>query len=120
MVNNMTFVSDEHKKFYYDHQSITSLGPDYKALVYTLGINPDCREHFFELYDVKDQCIFRDAIDENWQTGSSRSITRLAFNLFTWSVPSTDSPVNYSPKYLFWNLGDIQRHGALLAIEYFA
>lgn len=116
----MDFASAEHKQFYFNNLSSIHKNTDYEALVYTLGINPVCRDHFKEIYDVKNRCIIPESIHEPWQTGSSRSITRLAFNFYTCSVLETDSPADYSPKSLFGNLGEIQRHGALLALKYFA
>ena len=116
----MKFVSDEHKKFYEENQSITSMGIDFEALVYTIGINADCRKHFSHMYNNNTRCIISDALHEGWQTGASRRITRLAFNLFTWSIAEGDNPDMYCPKNLFYCLDHIHRQGVLLALEYFA
>ena len=57
---------------------------------------------------------------QEWQTGSSSRITRLAFNLFTWRTIEEDDPANYTPKELFSGLDEINRQGVLLAMTYFA
>lgn len=116
----MTFVSAEHEQFYNDHRSIITKGKDFEALVYTIGINGDCREHFSRMYNDKERCIIPDAIYEGWQTGGSQRITRLAFHLFTGTVAADDDPYYYSPRRLFYCLDEIHRQGALLALAYFA
>ena len=61
----------------------------YQTLVYTLGICNDTRKRFDELYDEKERGIISGAINAAWQTGSSRKVTRLAFNLFTDRTPTS-------------------------------
>lgn len=116
----MTFVSDEHKQFYNDHWAIASKGNDYKALLYALGINAVCREHFFQIYDADECSIIPSVLHETWHTGSSIKIVRLAIHLFTWTVPPEDEPERYSPKELFQGLDDVHKEGVLLALRYFA
>lgn len=116
----MKFVSDEHEQFYNDHADIAGSSPDFSALVYTLGINASCREHFGRLYDTQSRCIIPAGLFEGWQTGASKRITRLAFNLFTWQTAEGDEPEKYTPKELFSSLDEQNRQGALLALTYFA
>lgn len=54
----------------------------HQALFYTLGINKDCRNHFHDLYDQKEECIKLDALDKSWQSSGSERVTKMAFNLF--------------------------------------
>ena len=39
------------------NSDITSRGKEYAALIYTLGINADCREHLSRLYDKESRCV---------------------------------------------------------------
>lgn len=117
---DMQFVSEEHKRFYEENRSITEKGRDFQALVYTLGINPDCRKRFSRMYNDEERVIIPDVIFEGWQTSGSVRITRLAFHLFTWHAMEDDEPENYFPKNLFHGLDDTHRQGALLALTYFA
>lgn len=115
----MIFISDKHREFYYEHEQITARGKDYRALVYTLGISPDCRKHFSTLYDAEYGGIIPDGLRAGWQTDGSRKITRLAFNLYTWHTAPDDDPELYAPKELFSGLDNQHRRGAFLALEYF-
>lgn len=116
----MKFTTPEHEKFYNNHADITKNGPEYAAIVYTLGISPTCRAHFKSLFDAEKGLINTGALFEPWQTGASKRITRLAFNLFTWQTAEGDDPEKYAPKELFSNLDADHRQGALLALAYFA
>lgn len=116
----MKFVTEEHEKFYDDHADIARRSTDYSALVYTLGIDDECRRHFANIYNAKDRSIIPDSLHEGWQTSASMRICRLAFNLFTWHTPADDDPDEYTPKNLLSNLDDEHKRGALLAMTYFA
>jgi|LSQX01.3.fsa_nt_gb hypothetical protein len=80
----MIFLDDLHKKFYEDSVLRTncSRDPYRKALFYTLGLTSETRDNINTLYDFKLGCINFDALQKGWQTGTSRKVTRLAFNLF--------------------------------------
>lgn len=116
----MYFVSDEHEEFYNQHSDIVSRGNDYEALIYTLGISSSCREHFSGLYNVKERCIIPEGLFQGWQTGGSKRITRLAFNLFTHNTVVGDDPESYAPKELFSGLDEDSKTGAVYAILYYA
>lgn len=116
----MEFISNEHKAFYESHKGITEKGADYAALVYVLGLNKDCRKHFSDLYVPESGQIKPDALNKAWQTGASRKVTRLAFNLYTWDVPEDDNAEKLSPKELFTGIDDKTKKGMLLAIQYYA
>lgn len=115
----MKFVNQEHENFFITN-SEKGHGKDYKALVYTLGIDDMCRQHFSELYNADTETINTKALTAGWQTGASRRITRLAFHLFTWEIPECENDSDYTVKALFESLDDLHREGALLAIKYFA
>lgn len=114
----MKFVNDEHKRFYEAHAATTD-EKEKKALIYTLGIDEPCRNHFERLYDTSMNCIRPEGLREGWQTGTSRRITRLAFNFFTWETVEGDDPEAYTPHELFTGLDDLHRNGILLALGYF-
>lgn len=114
------FINSEHEDFYKRHKAITDRGTEYAALVYTLGINADCRRHFSDLYDMKESTILPEGLHKAWQTAGSRSITRLAFNLFTDDTPGEeDAAEKYAPRAIFEKLDDKSKHGAILSITYF-
>lgn len=117
----MKFVSEEHKEFFMSNSDITSRGKEYAALIYTLGINADCREHLSRLYDKESRCVNPAALCDGWQTGGSVALTRLAFHLFTGGAPGEEEKsTDYLLKNIFRHLDDFNRRGALLAIAYFA
>ena len=56
--------------------------PYHRALFYLLGIFPETRSHFKELFNTDKDEINPDALHKPWQTGGTMRITRTAFNLF--------------------------------------
>lgn len=87
---NIIFISEEHKKFYSMMLEKSGNADCYhEALFYTLGINPDTRNHVNEIYDFEEGCIQIECIAKGWQTSSSLRVTRLAFNLYADDVPTT-------------------------------
>lgn len=115
----MKFTTAEHEHFYKTHTNDSDEN-EKKALVYTLGIDYECRNHFSHLYNTKLNCIRPEGLREGWQTGASMRITRLAFHLFTWQTVEGDDPEKYTPIELFSNLDTSHRQGVLLALAYFA
>ena len=56
ITNTITFNSKEHEQFYFEHLPKCRYTDVYhKALVYTLGISRDTREHVNSIYDFKTQ-----------------------------------------------------------------
>jgi len=90
------FADEIHRDFYEQYLWGQKADCYTKALVYTLGINPDTRRNMSRLYDVEGKRIVPGAIHEGWQTSGSAQVTRLAFNLFTdrpaTAYNDTDSP----------------------------
>ena len=72
------------------------------------------------LFDAEKRRINTRALFEPWQTGASRRITRLAFDLFAWEIAEGDDPEAYAPHEIFAGLDDMHRSGVLLALTYFA
>lgn len=84
---NIMFSSKEHQLFY--DQKVQELHPDVylRALIYTVGICDDTRRHWDCFYDTHGRCIRPEVINDEWQTGSSAKLTRLAFQLYTDGIP---------------------------------
>ncbi len=88
---HMVFADEEHEKFYYEKLEQARCQDCYhKAMIYVLGISEDTRNHFSQIYDIKAGCIKTKCLREGWQTSGSVRVVRLAFNLYTDSVPSVD------------------------------
>lgn len=114
------FINKQHEDFYRQHKAITDNGKEYAALVYTLGLNADCRNHFSDLFNEKENVILPEGTQKAWQTAGSRSITRMAFNLFTGFIPEDeDKAEKYTIRAIFENLDDMTKEGAIMAIVYF-
>ena len=89
--NSANFESRAHYELF--EEKIAQLQPDcyLKSLIYTLGICHETREHWHTLYDEARREINPDAIRSSWQTSGSIRVTRLAFHLFTNSMPTVNS-----------------------------
>ncbi len=79
--------------------------PERKALAYLFAVDTVCYEHIRELYDFERDCIKPDALDKDWQTGTSCKTTKLAFNLYNSFCSDSfenDLPsVSFTPAELF-------------------
>lgn len=71
-----------------------------RSFFYLCGLCPDTRSHFRRLFDWDDWCIRPEALDEGWQTGTTRRITRLAFNLWNGYGQETPEASNISASFL--------------------
>lgn len=71
-------------------------GPDVYALslCYTLGVSSDTRAHFEDLFDMVEYAIKLDGLQHGWQTGGSRKVTRLAFNLWNGCTYDSEEDAN--------------------------
>ena len=86
----MKFIDKEHENFY--KQKLNQIGSQdvyRKALVYTLGICETTREHFTDIFNIKEGLINRDSLQRAYQTSTSMKVTRLSFSL--WNSNSYDS-----------------------------
>lgn len=94
--SHMVFADREHEKFYYEKLEQARYQDCYhQALIYTLGISRDTREHFSQIYNIKTGSIMPKCLSEGWQTSGSVRVVRLAFNLYTDVTPSIN---NYKRK----------------------
>lgn len=79
----MYFINEEHEKFYKEKiGQVKQLDCYTKSLIYLLSSNQETRSHFKEIYEIKTNEINLESLKSPWQTSTSLSICRLAFNLF--------------------------------------
>ena len=85
----MKFMNDSHKLFFLKTiQKSSSRDEYYKALFYVLGLTTETREYVDDLFDFKRGLIRTEGLKKSWQTGTTRKVTYLAFNLFNGGCPS--------------------------------
>lgn len=86
---NIPFESKEHQNFFYACLKNAKYPDEYhQALFYTMGISEVTRKTISQWFSFENDGIKPDCLDADWQTGSSRRLTRLAFNL--WNGYSDD------------------------------
>ncbi len=103
-MDNIQFASKEHKAFY-NEMLITTRNDDsfHKAFFYAMGISAETRRNICTLFDFKDDCIKPEGISSAWQTGSTRRLCRLAFNL--WNGWTEEGKEQYSAPYQLFDCG---------------
>ena len=103
---SMKFYDNEHKMFWERKlKELKQYGKTdayYRAIVYVLSICEVTREHFDDIFSIKNGEINIDSLESAYQTGSSEKVTRMAFSL--WNRCSYDSTEQierreYSPYY---------------------
>lgn len=77
---SITFIDDQHREFYEARKNLRTAS-EYRGLVYLLGISPETRAHYTDLY--RDRAIRPEGLYESWQTGTTSALTRLAFCTYT-------------------------------------
>lgn len=88
---NIVFISEKHKEFYYDKlKEVRYQDVYHKALIYTLGINDDTRNNINRVYDFKEGLVNPECLHDGWQTSGSLRVVRMAFNLYCNGTPSLD------------------------------
>lgn len=86
---NIIFISDAHKKFYYEKlEEVRYQDVYHKALCYCLGISDDTRRNIRSIYDFKTGYVRPECLHEGWQTSGSVKVVRMAFNLYCNGMPS--------------------------------
>lgn len=108
----MIFKNKKHEEMYKDICKRMWYVDCYHAPVaYLIAMDNVLREHVDEVFDFDRDVIFSNVLKEKWQTSTSRSTTRLAFNLWNSYCPDSvteedgyrDSPSYYTPSYIFGN-----------------
>ena len=108
------FRDEEHERNY---NFILDMMPysdiERKALAYLFALDTVCFEHIRDLYDFSDNRIMLSGLEKDWQTGTSKRTTRLAFNLYNSYCSDGETYIDsdgiedslpsacYSPAYLF-------------------
>ncbi len=112
VISKLKFKNDLHKERYKNLRACYIGAGDYpeqhpdpyrEALAYLIALTDDTYNHRHQLYNEEERCIIPEAVKEEWQTGSTLKLTRLAFNLFTASINwCEDGEENYcTPDYIF-------------------
>ena len=97
-MENIRFASKEHEAFYSEMLVVTrNRDTFHKAFFYTMGISAETRSHIRTLFDFKKDGIKPEGLSAAWQTGSTRRLCRLAFNL--WNGWTEDGKENRSTPY---------------------
>ena len=78
----MKFSCYDHLSFYNYMTAFMPDDPNHQALIYLLGVLPDTRTRFRELFNAEKDVIIPRGLYKPWQTGGTQRVTRLAFNLF--------------------------------------
>ncbi len=82
----MNFKDKKHKEFYEmmlnQIEEPKKSDAYYRSFFYTLGICPITRKRVNEIFDLPREEIRIDCLNKNWQTGKSKKVTQLAFNLW--------------------------------------
>lgn len=80
---SIKFYDTEHEKAYNEIcKKMSYLDEYHSAVAYLFSLDTVCREHVNELFDFEDDSIILEGLKKPFQTSSSISTTRLAFNLW--------------------------------------
>ena len=96
----MKFSNYEHQAFYNRMTAVMPDDPNHQALIYLLGVLPDTRERFRELFNAGKDVIIPHGLSKPWQLSGSQRLTRLAFNLFDGFSGSINKK-KYEPEYMY-------------------
>ncbi|MGN0823732.1 MAG: DUF6075 family protein [Candidatus Coproplasma sp.] len=81
-MKQLTFASEEHEQFYTEQLAKCNNDCYHRALIYTLGITEDIRNHINRVFDFATDRINPNAIRQGWVTGTDARVLKLAFNLY--------------------------------------
>lgn len=100
------FKNLDHELFYKRCLEKTPNDVFHQALFYTLGILDVTQKNVESLYDFKKEKIVFEGLSQGWQTGASKRITRMAFNLFNGFAgmmgdEKLEDGLYYTPYYIF-------------------
>jgi hypothetical protein len=97
-VENIRFSSKEHKDFYCQMLlKAHKFNTYHRAFFYTMGICAETRRNIETLFNFKNDGINPDGLSAPWQTGGTRRLCRLAFNL--WNGFTEEGNENRSSPY---------------------
>ena len=95
IMNEIIFIDDNHKNAYYHllpKMKNQNLG--FQAFAYLLTLDPVCREHIQELFDIETNSVIMEGLSHSWHTEDSRKTAAIAF--FTFDDKLIDIPSQYS------------------------
>ena len=101
---SICFYDGEHERFYCEKQEIACMegrraDSYFNSFLYLCGLCSDTRTHFQNIFDWDEWCICPEALSQGWQTGTSRKVIRLAFNL--WNGYGAEQPEDEHTSALF-------------------
>ena len=103
-MENIRFASKEHKDFYSQMLIKTRNDDSYhRAFFYAMGICEETRRNIHTLFDFRNGWIDSDGLSAPWQTGGTRRLCRLAFNL--WNGWTEEGREQYSAPYELFDCG---------------
>lgn len=82
----MIFYDAKHKEFFLKNTAGVKCDAYSLPVIYLLALTEETRRNFNRIYDIKKNEINPDQLNQPWQTGNTKKITRLAFNLFNETV----------------------------------
>ena len=103
-MESIRFADKNHKAFY--SQMIAKARNDdtyHKAFFYAIGICEETRRNICNLFDFKNDGINPDGLSAPWQTGSTRRLCLLAFNL--WNGFTEEGKESSSTPYELFDCG---------------
>ena len=107
----MKFIDEEHKQFVLDkYKELKKYGKTdvyYKSIIYVLGICPMTRENFNKIFSIKEGIININSLEDAWQTGTSRKVTRMAFSLWNGCMYDSEENLEKKEKSSYYNVSEI-------------
>ena len=87
-MKDIDFIDEEHENFYKKQvanlEKIDKSDNFHKSAIYTLGICKTTRENFKKILNLETDLINIDSLQEKWQTGTSKRVTRMALSLWNY------------------------------------
>lgn len=102
------FIDRKHKQFY--EQKLKEIGKSdvyRKALVYTLAMCETTREHFADIFNLKDGEININSLQAPYQTDSSGKVTRMAFSLWNRCNYESEEDIESHTPSIYYNPSEI-------------
>lgn len=107
----MKFIDDKHQQFYEEKikeiEKNRKIDSYYRSLIYTLGICETTRMNFNKIFNIQNETINIDSLNEGWQTGSSIKTTRMAFSLWCACMYDSEDNIEKDIKSNGYNVSEI-------------
>jgi len=103
-METILFAGREHKAFFSEMLAKTRNNDTYhRTFFYAMGICPETRRNIHSLFDFNGDGIKPEGLAAAWQTGGTRRLCRLAFNL--WNGWTEEGKENRSTPYELFDCG---------------